>query len=822
MAVVRVSIPGIGDVVAENAASEDTLLKILAVMEKNAAATSKKDSPENKKAIDAKNKESKASQDASKGLDQLAKKGDEAAKSQTKTAKFLSESWGNVKTGVATAATSVIGFGKQLLQTAASVAAQFATSYEQMSKDPIGAAAGLLNTGIDLMAGGAKAAVDAIGGLTKGLTGAIPLIGPAIGGMVDGLSAAAKAAIDLAATLAKTANDIMAAEFKKSVAQLKEYTAAGASFAGGMMEMRDVAHRSGLSIETLGAAAKASREDFRAMGLTQGEGVKKLAAGMDAAQRTIGRSGKNVRDELLALGYSYEEQGAIMAQYMAQQKASGQLEKMTTEQIAKGTAEYAKNLKVISDITGQDAKKLMEKARAESMRGALMGKLDADQQKAFKDAHATLMSLGPEMGPKLQTALMQMLAGGTVTDPVIAGNKEAMAMLKKTAEGVKAGNQDMVKNTQQAIGEAAEQSRKSGETATDTAALFSNAVSPVTQGLSTLGNALKAYQLDPDAAAKSTEAAEKQRASTDEVTTGFARVTKATNDFAVRMESLASKNLGAYADLLATTMEKVTQAFMKGIDIITGKVKLEDLTKIDNNKVDIEKVKKEDARNEKLLKGFSEKFQHYTAKGIETTGEALASGFKKLGMETIGGWLTGSSEQAKVDRVKNETEYLKKQGRIKMARGGIVEGPMSGFMAELHGTEAVIPLEGNRGIPVDMSGFAESIGKIDFSKQQLAQPKMPELTSFMPKVEMPKPATEDFSKSVTEQFEKMMTVFTTDKEKKSAEVDKKTSLMPSQSDQLMQEVRDLLLSQLSKHDEMISQLRSSTDISQRILNNSYS
>ena len=40
----------------------------------------------------------------------------------------------------------------------------------------------------------------------------------------------------------------------------------------------------------------------------------------------------------------------------------------------------------------------------------------------------------------------------------------------------------------------------------------------------------------------------------------------------------------------------------------------------------------------------------------------------------------------------------------KLAEGGIVSGPMSGYPAVLHGTEAVVPLSGNRSIPVEMKG----------------------------------------------------------------------------------------------------------------------
>ena len=40
---------------------------------------------------------------------------------------------------------------------------------------------------------------------------------------------------------------------------------------------------------------------------------------------------------------------------------------------------------------------------------------------------------------------------------------------------------------------------------------------------------------------------------------------------------------------------------------------------------------------------------------------------------------------------------------LKMAKGGVVTGPTSGYAAELHGTEAVVPLPDGRSIPVQPS-----------------------------------------------------------------------------------------------------------------------
>ena len=41
---------------------------------------------------------------------------------------------------------------------------------------------------------------------------------------------------------------------------------------------------------------------------------------------------------------------------------------------------------------------------------------------------------------------------------------------------------------------------------------------------------------------------------------------------------------------------------------------------------------------------------------------------------------------------------------VGLSEGGVMSGPMSGYPAMLHGTEAVVPLSGGRSIPVEMKG----------------------------------------------------------------------------------------------------------------------
>jgi hypothetical protein len=684
MASVQINIPGIGNIVADNAATEETLQKILAAMQgkgaggRGGATGGGQLSPgtlkEQEKETEARKKNTKASEESTKQT----KSSGAAAEAASKYVKGLGTS---VMAGTTQIGNGLIGFGRTLAQTAAAVASSFATTYDSMAENPIQAAATMMATNIDLAGAAAKTLIDVGAGLGKAASGLLGPFSAAGAGFVDAVSASAKAAVDFATTVLKMANDIMAKEFQKSADALKGYTKVGASFAGGMMEMRDIAHDSGLGIKQLTAAATASSEEIRLAGMTQADGARMMAQGMKGLATTVGKSGSNLRDEMLAMGYSYEEQAGIVAQYGAQLKASGvDVRNLAPAELARQTKDYAVNLKVISDITGQDAKKLMEKARADSMRGALMGKLDKDQQKAFKDAHATLMTLGPEAGPKMQQALMQMLAGGTVTDSVIAGNAEAMELIKKTAAGVTAGNQDMITQTQAGSAEFADKMRSDGETATSTAALMSSSFSGVGKEMATFGDSVRATStLQVDAAQASKEAAIKQSEAVDPMTESYKKLTDSMQTFQNQMEAMASNALPAYATILQANQEQTMKLFQEGV----------------NAAGDFAAYAKKKAAE------FAEgnKPEQST---IDKTGNALEGAAKGAVAGAVVGSLVpviGSAVGAAVGGLVGGTIGWFKGNTAQNAEGGLATPGKLNIFGE-KGPEAAVPLPDGRSIPV--------------------------------------------------------------------------------------------------------------------------
>lgn len=796
MAAVTINIPNIGNVVAENAASEETLLKLLAAMQKQGGGKGGASDKNQREAEKTQEKEIDGRKKNIKALEDTVK---EAIKGKDATSAFgsyLKNAGAGMSAGLAQSGNALLGFGKTLATSALAVASSFATTYDQMAKDPIGAAATMLATNIDIFAAAGKAAVDVVGGVASGLASAIPVVGGAVSGVVNALGTAAKAAIDFAASVLKMANQVFAQEFKKSADMLHNFSKAGASFAGGMTEMRNIAHSSGVTMDVFSKIVMSSGEEIRNMGLNQADGARAVADGMKALTTTVGRSGNNLRDEMLAMGFTYEEQGQIVAQMGAQMKAQGQnIKNLAPSELARQTKEYATNLKVISDITGQDAKKLMEKARAESMRGALMGKLDADQQKAFKAAHSTLMTLGPEAGPKMQQALMQMLAGGTVTDPVIAGNAEAMEMIKKTAGQIQAGNTDMVTETQKSTAEFANAVRANGETATSTAALMSGSFSGVGKDMATFGDSIRAFSnLETDAAEKSKENAIKQSEATDKLTKGYQDITGQMNDFAVKMEKFATDNLPAYAAILAENAAQTSEMMMTAVGLASEGIR-NAMERLGNIKDAVPEKSTQDkmlAAGEGALMGAA-------------AGAAVGSLVPVIGTAVgtaVGGLVGGTIGWFKGNTGKN-------------AMGGISEPGKLNVFGEA-GPEAAVPLPDGRSIPVtlDAKNF-KGLGDADGTLKLTAS-----LDSMVSKFATDQKSVTDLQVAAFSDSIKMLADRLDEFGEKIGKQSEQGGVMSDVASHL-KDMKETAMKQLDIHGTMASLLGEAKDISNSILNNSY-
>ena len=319
---IKIDIPGVGEVTVEGAAQESTMQQILAAVSKSDKSKRKEESARaeaDKKSLDAKKKETDATKDQTSQLEKFIKR----AKEEQEKYKSASKTWDTLMSDLSDSGVAVKAAVKNIGVSAAGIFASMITTYDDLAKNPIQAGKGILQTVINLTSQVAKVGVDIIVAMGKAAVGWIPFIGGGLADIVGAFGDLAKQVIDFANQIATAANEVLAAEFQKRADQLRDFTKISASFAGGMTQMAALANQSGVGIVNFTAAVVASREEITAMGLDAGSATKLLSQGMGALGTAVGKGGKVVRDELMALGYDYQAQGKIMAQYMAQQRAAG-------------------------------------------------------------------------------------------------------------------------------------------------------------------------------------------------------------------------------------------------------------------------------------------------------------------------------------------------------------------------------------------------------------------------------------------------------------------------------------------------------------------
>lgn len=714
MAQVKINIPGIGTVDAENAASEDTLLKILAAMSSSGGAFDKKRQADEKKASDesikSKKDETKAADNVADSYAKLTKAGKNATEEQEKSGKAakdysatLAESYSQISTATKSAVT---GFA----MAAVTLTAQLATSYNQMAANPIGAAAGLLNAGIDAAALAANKTVDVAAGAGKAAAG---LLGPwasAGQGLVDATSAVSKAAIATAVVLAKTTNDIFASELKKTTESFQSFSKQGASFAGGMDEMRRVSERSGVELGAFTRGVSESSESIRGAGLSQAEGAKQIAGVMGVVSTKTGASGKTLRTEMDALGYSYQDQIKLVGQVMSLQAASGKKRSMTDDEMAAATKAYAIDLKVLADITGQNAQKAMEEAKLASMEGDIAAQFagNADELAKFQAALAAT----PQ---SMKKGFLEFISSGgeVVTDQATniaqAQGLNVIGQYQTIMDNIKnsmippAGFQTTVLSGFVQLGNDA---KEMGPELLR-AIRLGNLGGAIADAGKMINESLRMSVMKPEQVKESFDAAKAQSEIVKGTSAAVADLNSQTNDFAKQMQAMVAAELPAYSTLLAKTYKETIDAFKTGVDWIKAGMKIggpdstatgpaADVSKDQEMAAQLAAARDTALANVSTMDKMFGRFTKEQKAAIDAAAAAEAA------LKANPAYLPSAAE-------------MSTGAGLGMASGGIIGAKRGGvpiLAAEAGLNEAFVPLPDGKRIPIDMSSMADILVNI--------------------------------------------------------------------------------------------------------------
>lgn len=650
----KINIPGIGDVVVEGAAEEDTMQDILKAIEAN----NKTKNTNDERLAKAKKREADATNQLNSELEDL-----------IDDVESLDEEAKRTRTTFKSIGSDLKDFGMNLGKTAANVSVSFMKSYDAMAESPIKVGASLINTMVDITAEISKIAIAGTTGLAGGLLKWIPYIGDSAGALADRAKELGQGFVTLSATMAKFANQILANEFEKRVTALKNFYGAGASFSGGLTEMATIANDSGLGILAFSNVIKASREDITNLGLSASEATKLLSGGLNKLATTTGRSGNRLREELLAIGVSYEEQGQIMAQYMAITKASGDRRVRTDTEVAQGTVEYAKHLKVLTDLTGQNARAAAEEAKKAMLRGDILAQLRGTEE---ADKFMETLKYLPE---DAKLGFMEFVSTGgkfvrdTATNIAMTQNKELGKLYQGAYQNIKDPSKklgDAMNFVWDQTGRVGEASRKSADQ-TLPFALTMQALSGDTARAAQMMNSFNQVFRDPGQYAKSLDATNKQSLATDEVTKGYVKATDSVVNFQIQMEKLATQLLPDYADMIAKTTKETLEIVGDSIKMLKG---------------------------EMSMKEFGAKYAGI-GESKQTFAQPGTPGFPQLSQNPFMPLVGGPD----ITNLKAPEVSPKDKGK---AKGGVSSGPLSGYQEILHGTEAVVPLPDNRTIPVSL------------------------------------------------------------------------------------------------------------------------
>jgi hypothetical protein len=219
--------------------------------------------------------------------------------------------------------------------------------------------------------------IDTATGLIGSLAKTVPVFGDALAGLAKGIGEASKMAVDALDNTAKS---------------FVEIGKVGGLTARGMSGVREQFIRSGLSLQSFQKQVVENAEalaQFR--GLT-GEGASDFAS-------IVGDLTQGTDDSLRRLGLNAEEIAGTTAAFVKQQTLLGRAQSMGNKELAQGTREYAKELDLISKITGQNRAAIQQQQEA------------ALSENKFRAVYEDMMANGQEKQAKALMGFQTVISG---------------------------------------------------------------------------------------------------------------------------------------------------------------------------------------------------------------------------------------------------------------------------------------------------------------------------------------------------------------------------------------------------------------------------
>jgi hypothetical protein len=438
-------------------------------------------------------------------------------------------------------------------------------------------------------------------------------------------------------------------------------SSAGGLFTDGLQGMLSSAQGLGLTIGELTDVVTNNRESLAGLGMSVGE-----------AARQMGEIGKmipnNTIRQLRMLGINAKDQADAMADVMKDMRVSRNFNMQDAaqrQQIADQTAIYAQNLKTLSAITGEDAKRKTEETRKANMVLAFQQKLSNLDPTAISNINLGMSTMSREM----QQAVREQTVYGRIVTPELAVMAQQMpafgAAVQESAEAVQAGTLDQ----KRALDIQAKNSEAMQRQALGATAIGRGGMAPGADGLlrGTTEGMANQLQRARDITEESVKNAQQQQrdltANPPPEGGGPLATTRAMVDAAQAGRELAlmiqKELLGPEGPMkmFASGVRDMTTAMATALEFFVGP----------RNKNELPQPN---------IQPGNPNTPSQLGELLSQLGDGLKNIFRDAGniiAETIGRALGSTPTR-------------------QLAMGGVISGDPKGFLATLHGNEAVIPL----------------------------------------------------------------------------------------------------------------------------------
>jgi hypothetical protein len=603
---------------------------------------------------------------------------------QIGAAQNLSESFFNLKVDAK-------DFGKTLGDTAASAAGtlikglQGGTSAIVLSTGLMSAAATTAGAGLGLLGTAFQVGSNFLTGKFKFLAKPLDVLGAALGFIGPQIG-----------KLAKFGFEVLSAELEKTAKAFTDASAAGAIYANGMTGLVKAAGNAGLAIDQFANVLKNNSSALASLGLG-------VSGGAELLGKALQSGGVAMKRELLKLGYSIEDQANLVAETMEGMRGvnTGKFTS-TQEEVATQTMKYAENLRLISAITGEDARKKQEQQRQENNYLAFqqsMAKKTPKQQLDLITAMSQMTKIEKQNLREREIYGRVMSAEGLIYENNVKGAREKGELVARQLKNNELTTDSVVRANIQFRGVindsilSATDMAKAGDRMGGVTGEVSKDMSE--QLLRSRNDTEEAYQKAKDALATL------KLPGTDPLTEGVVDAQIAAQNLKVAIQDLLLPAVTQFATVAASMLE-VVESMLKDV--------LPDLRKGTGEKIG-EKIGSTTGGIAGTVAG-AVGVTALALSGILTGGMSIAiAGLIASGTLGYIGSEVGGAQGGAVGKVFDPSKP--NEAYPGKAKGGISTGPTSGFWEKLHGTEAVIPLPDGKTIPVSLDvkpGAAKETG----------------------------------------------------------------------------------------------------------------